>query len=206
MACKYGGSILSRESISSSPRTCWVVEGENGRSSHAAGCTMVGTWALGRVTRGWLSPRLPIPPAASTILGVDAQPALVRGSYGFAEDVPYLIMPRLFTARQSGASARVREHIESMPNATGAELPGLSHADVFARLDLIVTHIHRFLQGGGRDLTPGIGPAPGMLVGQSSLPRRPSAHRGTLVIVVPLGPLGIHAKEAKSAKGAKNRM
>ena len=68
-----------------------------------------------------------------------------RHSYGFGESAPYVTMPCLFTASESGATPEVRKYIEGMPNATFVRFPGLSHADAFARIDLVVPHIRRFL-------------------------------------------------------------
>ena len=76
--------------------------------------------------------------------------ALFGKVYGFGEHVAYLTMPCLFTASEGGARPEVREYIEGMPNATFVEFPGLGHADVFCRIDLVLPHVTKFLEEVGQ--------------------------------------------------------
>ena len=77
--------------------------------------------------------------------------AMFRERFGFGEEVRHLTMPCLFTVGESGMAPEVRQYIEGMPNATLVQFPGFSHADVFARVDLVAPHIREFLAEVGED-------------------------------------------------------
>jgi pimeloyl-ACP methyl ester carboxylesterase len=68
-------------------------------------------------------------------------------SPGFAEIFPRMTMPCLvFAGEADPVHATNKEFVARMPNATFLSLPGLNHAEVFFRTDLVLPHVKQFLQ------------------------------------------------------------
>jgi pimeloyl-ACP methyl ester carboxylesterase len=79
--------------------------------------------------------------------------ALVSGDWGrgFDDVLPTMTMPvLLFVGETDAFYSGVRECSKSIPNATFISFPGLGHADIEARKDLVLPHITKFLMKAGQ--------------------------------------------------------
>ena len=95
----------------------------------------------------WWSPAMEAMERSNDLQALAAMLMAEEGilSYGLGESVPDLTMPCLFLAGEAEGAPDTREYIEGMPNATYVGFSDLGHVDTFARSDLMVPHIRRFL-------------------------------------------------------------
>jgi len=67
--------------------------------------------------------------------------------HGFDDVLPTMTMPvLLFDGEADAFYPGVKECVKSIPNATFISFPGLDHADIIVRKDLVLPHITKFLK------------------------------------------------------------
>jgi pimeloyl-ACP methyl ester carboxylesterase len=96
---------------------------------------------------------VPMAPSLRARLSANDVQALIAyrtqrlASPSFAEIFPKMAMPCLvFAGEADPVHAANKEFVARMPNATFFSLPGLNHAEVFFRCDLVLPHITQFLR------------------------------------------------------------
>jgi pimeloyl-ACP methyl ester carboxylesterase len=95
---------------------------------------------------------VPMSPSLTARLSANDVEALIAyrtqrlASPSFAEIFPRMTMPCLvFAGEADPVHAANKELVARMPNATFFSLPGLNHAEVFFRSDLVLPHVTEFL-------------------------------------------------------------
>jgi pimeloyl-ACP methyl ester carboxylesterase len=118
------------------------------------------TGAMEALVKEWLGPTAAKMPEwkayAQRVLPAndwEAFIALVSGDWGrgFDDVLSTMTMPvLLFVGESDSYYAGARECAKSIPNATFISFPGLGHADIEARKDLVLPHITKFLKKVGQ--------------------------------------------------------